>query len=41
MAFGDTRSRVAGIGGTLREGSAIFGATRRALTAPEDAGSPV
>jgi hypothetical protein len=37
MAFGDTRSKVAGIGGTLRESSANFGATRRALAASEDA----
>ena len=38
MTFGDTRLKIAGIGGTLREGSANFGATRRALAASEDAG---
>jgi hypothetical protein len=41
MAFGDSRSKVAGIGGTLREGWANFGATRLALAAPKDAGAPV
>ena len=41
MAFGDSRSKVADIGGTLREGWANFGATRQALAASGDAGAPV
>ena len=41
LAFGDRRLKVAGIGGTLREGSTSLGALRRALAASEDAGAEV
>jgi hypothetical protein len=38
MAFGDRRSKIAAIGGALREGSANYGATRRTLAASGVAG---
>ena len=41
LAFGDRRLKVAGIGGTLREGSTSLGALRWALAASEDAGAEV
>jgi FMN reductase len=41
VAFTDGRLRVAGIGGTLREGSTSLGALRRALAASEEAGAEV
>jgi FMN reductase len=39
MAFRERRLRVAGVGGTLREGSASLGALRRSLAAAEEAGA--
>src|SRR5215212_4998674 len=41
MIFENGRLRVAGIGGTLREGSSSLGALRRALSAAEEAGAEV
>ena len=39
MDFRDRRLRLAGIGGTLREGSTSLGALRRSLGAAEEAGA--
>ena len=39
MAFGEGRTRVVGVGGTLRGGSASLGALRRALAASGEAGA--
>jgi FMN reductase len=39
MTFGERRTKVVGVGGTLREGSASLGALRRSLAAAGEAGA--